>query len=152
MALKGDRKITDGSEISYFMNETGERGVVVIQATASSGSGAALEDSGNVVSIPTDTAGNPAGILLNDVVNKDLTRTHLNQHKDEVQVRSKVTVVSRGRVVTDQVVTGSGAIPGSGAYFTANGKLTSTAVSTRVGTFRSAADADGFAAVDVTIA
>ena len=51
---------------------------------------------------------------MNDVVNKDLTRTHLNQYKDEVQKGGKVTVMTRGWVVTSNV-TGS-PTPGQVAY------------------------------------
>ena len=40
---------------------------------------------------------------MNDVVNKDLTRTHLNQHKDEVQKGGKVTILRKGYVVTNAV-------------------------------------------------
>ena len=61
------------------------------------------------------TAGVPVGILLNDVVNKDLTRTHLNQHKDEVQKGGKVTVLRKGYVVTN-AITGQDPVAGSGAY------------------------------------
>jgi Arc/MetJ family transcription regulator len=37
----------------------------------------------------------PVGLLLNDMVNIDLTRQHLNQHKDEVQKGGKVTLLKR---------------------------------------------------------
>ena len=79
MALKPDRHevVTD---ISFFMNETAERGIIVTHSTA--GSGAAMDDSNALVAIPTTASGSaPAGLLLNDVVNIDLTRQHLNQHQ-----------------------------------------------------------------------
>ena len=67
MALRPDRNehLTD---LSFFMNETAERGIVVIHDTG--GSGAAMDDSTALVKIGSGT---PAGLLLNDVVNFDLT-------------------------------------------------------------------------------
>jgi len=149
MALKPDRKYTDGTEISYFMNQTATRGIAVVHV--SSGSGVALDDSGNVVGTG---AGNCAGILLNDVVNLDLTRQHLNQHKDETQIGGKVTVLSRGRVVTNSIGSGEVPIVGSGVGFnTGDGTLTVTLPAERtVGYWRSIVDSDGYAAVDVDIA
>jgi hypothetical protein len=98
----------------------------------------------------------PVGILLNDVVNKDLTRTHLNQYKDEVQQGGKVTVLTRGWVVTNRV-TGSpsagdlayasetaGEISSVAANATASGNLA-------IGRFMSAPDADGYAKVYVNL-
>jgi hypothetical protein len=45
----------------------------------------------------------PVGVLLNDVVNLDLTRQHINWHKDEVQQGGKVTLLQVGQVTTDSV-------------------------------------------------
>ena len=45
----------------------------------------------------------PLGVLLNDMVNLDLTRQHLNQHKDEVQKGGKITILRKGYVVTDAI-------------------------------------------------
>ena len=101
MALKPDRHevVTD---ISFFMNETAERGIIVTHSTA--GSGAAMDDSNALVAIPTTASGSaPAGLLLNDVVNIDLTRQHLNQHQDEVQKGGKVTLLKQGYVVTNKL-------------------------------------------------
>ena len=83
MALKSDRYELQ-TDISFFYNEgTATRGGVVVHDTA--GSGAAMDQGVNLVKYVAVTAtSRPVGVLLNDVVNKDLTRTHLNQHKDEV--------------------------------------------------------------------
>ena len=75
-------------------------------------------DSGaaTVVAEVGDTNSRPVGILLNDVVDKDLTRTHLNQHKDEVQKGGKVTVLRKGYVVTDQIDSNVTVAAGERAY------------------------------------
>jgi len=162
MALKADRHeaLTD---LSFFMNDAADRGIVVTYSTA--GSGAAMDDSNAVVTIPSGGVSGtiPAGLLLNDVVNIDLTRQHLNEHKDEVQLGSKVLLLKRGWVVTDQYA-GSPAV-GAAAYYDTNGAITSVnplAASTqpvgaidahenRVGRFLSTADADGYVKVEINI-
>ena len=106
MALKADR-YEESTDISHFYNEgTATRGgVVILDAAAVAGaSGAALDQGENLVkyAVPVP-ASVPVGILLNDVVNKDLTRTHLNQYKDEVQKGGKVTLMTRGWVVTSNI-------------------------------------------------
>ena len=70
------------------MNEVAERGGVVSLSTA--GSGASLDNGNAVVTYAADPSGKvPLGLLINDMVNIDLTRQHLNQHKDEVQKGGK---------------------------------------------------------------
>jgi len=96
--------------------------------------------------------------LLNDVVDLDLTRQHINWHKDEVQKGGKVTLLQVGQVTTSNV-TGS---PDAGdpAYVGANGDFSATAPTDsdtedeyyRVGRFLSSKDADGYAKVAVNIA
>ena len=115
MALKADR-YEESTDISYFYNAAeATRGGVVCLADNGLASGAALDQGENLVSYLEAAATNiPIGILLNDVVDKDLTRQHINQHKDEVQLGGKVTVLTRGWVMTDKI-TGT-AIAGSGAY------------------------------------
>ena len=85
MALKADR-YEESTDISFFYNE-GTATVVALSFLMRLASGAAMDQGGNK---KYGTAGVPVGILLNDVVNKDLTRTHLNQFKDEVQKISKL--------------------------------------------------------------
>ena len=88
MALKADRHELD-VDISYFMNETAEKGQIVCFSSA--GSGAAMDQAGALVTV---AAANgtviPVGVLLNDVVNLDLTRQHINFAKDEMQKGGKV--------------------------------------------------------------
>jgi hypothetical protein len=172
MALKGDRKIGDGVDISYFMNVTAERGVAVILSTA--GSGAAMDDSAALATLPTAAFGSgnyPLGILLCDVVSGDLTKTHLNQYKNETQVGGKVEILRRGTILTNMVEgTPAG---GYAAYIgttATDGKITGVALGstqaplgvpsgstygtpycTRIGTFLSSKDADGYAKIDVNL-
>ena len=150
MALKPDR-IEAYTDISFFMNEVGERGGVVVHST--SGSGVSMDDPNAVVEYAASPSGkSPAGLLLNDVVNLDLTRQHINWHKDEVQVGSKVTLLRQGQVTTDVVATGLDISAGNPAYFGADGALTTDSTnSTQVGRFLSDYDADGYVKVDINI-
>ena len=162
MALKPDRSyVLNQVDVSYFMNTTGEAGIVVVHDTSVTGSGAAMDDPGNVVKVAGSAAGGqgssgtrPAGVLLCDVVNLDLTRQHINYHKNEVQVGSKVELLRGGPgawIVTNQI---SGTpSPGAKAYYTELGKFTPTALAgvDQVGRFGSAVDVDGYCKVFVNI-
>jgi hypothetical protein len=149
MALKGDRLELE-TDISFYMNETASRGVVVCASTA--GSGAAMDDSAALVTVSAAASGKtPIGILLNDMVNLDLTRQHINWHKDEVQQGSKVTILRKGWIVTDKI-DGTPTV-GQGAYVQGTG-LISNAQGTgfaQIGSFLSVKDADGFAKVAVNL-
>ena len=162
MALKADR-YEESTDISHFYNAgTATRGgVVVLDAAAVAGaSGAALDQGENLVKYAVATPSTvPVGVLLNDVVNKDLTRTHLNQYKDEVQKGGKVTLLTRGWVVTNMIDTGctpqagdlafasweqAGDITSTDTFAAASGELV-------VGRFMSSKDADGYAKVYVNL-
>tara|TARA_Y100000385_G_scaffold251545_1_gene274344 strand:+ start:12256 stop:12759 length:504 start_codon:yes stop_codon:yes gene_type:complete len=166
MALKSDRYELQ-TDISFFCDTVLDRGVVVTYQ-GGTGTGAAMDQGAAVVAATAGVAGTSAvaGILLNDVVNKDLTRTHLNQHKDEVQKGGKVTVLRKGYVVTNAIentstpsvgdvaylsdtVTSSSATDGSSEL----GFLTDTdgGAAVAVGRFLSAKDADGYAKVEVNL-
>tara|TARA_A100001201_G_scaffold29226_1_gene31532 strand:- start:157 stop:642 length:486 start_codon:yes stop_codon:yes gene_type:complete len=161
MALKPDR-IETQTDVSFFMNNatssTIERGGIA-SLTAGGGSGVAMDDSSAVVVYATAASGTePVGVLLNDVVNIDLTRQHINWHKDEVQGGGKVTLLQVGQVTTDKV-TGT-IVAGQSAYLGASGLFTATAPSDndtenenyRVGRFLSSRDLDGYCKVAVNIA
>jgi hypothetical protein len=151
MALKPNR-IESYTDISYFMNTTGDRGGVVV--FSSGGVGSAMDDADAVVEYPAGSPSGtvPAGVLLNDVVNLDLTRQHINWHKDEMQVGGKVTLLRRGQVTTDMLVTGQAPVAGNAAYYGADGKFTTVSTnSVRVGTFLSSKDSEGFVKVDINI-
>ena len=154
MALKADRHELD-VDISYIMNETAEKGQIVVLSTV--GSGAAMDQAGALVTVAAATATTiPVGVLLNDVVDIDLTRQHINWHKDEVQKGGKVTLLKKGYIVTDQIEgtptagvlaflddadTGKFAVAGS----VADGKYNA------VGRFMSIKDEDGYAKIEVNL-
>jgi hypothetical protein len=157
MALKGDRYELQ-TDVSFFMNEVAERGGVVTLASTSTPSGVAMDSSANVVTYVTNPSGKiPLGILLNDMVNIDLTRQHINWHKDELQKGGKVTVLRKGYVVTNLVGSGT---PTAGAYaYVADSGYIST--STRalildlgaqpIGRFMTAKDTEGYAKVEINL-
>lgn len=148
MALKSDRYELQ-TDISFFYNDgTATRGCVVVH-DSTAGSGAAMDQGVNLVK--KATSGNPVGVLLNDVVNKDLTRTHLNQYKDEVQKGGKVTVLRKGYVVTN-AIDGS-PVAGSGAYVSGSvaGNISMVVSGTRIGAFLSSKDEDGYCKVEVNL-
>ena len=157
MALKADR-YEESTDISHFYTAgVATRGGVVCLDLLSA-SGAAMDQGDNTVSYQAAAATDvPIGILLNDVVNKDLTRTHLNWYKDEIQLGGKVTVMTRGWVVTSNI-DGTPA-PGELAYASdtvagnlANSAGTATASGNlALGRFMSAPDADGYAKVYVNL-
>lgn len=149
MALKPDR-VELLTDISFFMNTTATRGGVV--SATSAGSGVSMDDANAVVAYAANPSGaKPVGVLLNDVVDIDLTRQHINWHKDEVQKGGKVTVLRQGQVTTN-LVAGS-PTAGADAYVAASGYLSTTqaAGAVKVGQFLSAVDADGYAKVSVNL-
>jgi hypothetical protein len=98
-----------------------------------------------------------AGLLVNDMVDIDLTRQHLNQHKDEVQKGGKVTLLQKGWVVTSNL---EGADPNGGdlAYLAHSGNLASSDIvrdetdgTNVVGRFLSDVDEDGYAKVFIDL-
>lgn len=153
MALKADRHEVQ-TDISFFMNEVKNRGHVVCHSTA--GSGAAMDDSNAVVTVPAHASGTPVGILLNDMVNKDLTQTHINFHKNEIQKGGKVTILRVGTVVTDSIKSGVSPTAGEKAYVVESGLISNAAGSgggadQEIGRFLSSKDADGYAKVSVNL-
>ena len=146
MALKPDR-VEHLTDLSFFMDEIATRGQIVTHS--SDGSGASMDDANAKVIKATATGQNPAGLLLNDVVDIDLTRQHINFAKDEVQKGGKVLLLRRGTVVTDNVAGTPAA--GAKAYFTTDAKITSAAGSVQIGRFLSAEDAAGYAKVEINI-
>lgn len=149
MSLKPDRIRTE-EDLSFYMNEVGEAGQVVVIADV--GTGAAMDDVDQTVEITATVANaDVAGILMQDVVDIDLTKHHLNRHDGSVQKGGKVTVLRRGQITTDKIdntVTAAGP-----AYLAAGGLLSTTQASNapQVGYFVSAQDADGFVRVSVSL-
>ena len=158
MALKSDRSTLD-VDISFFMNEAATRGGVVSISTG--GSGAAMDQGEALVTYAALPSGKvPVGLLLNDMVDIDLTRQHLNQHKDEVQKGGKVSLLRKGYVVTNSLE-GTNPSAGDAAFVAHSGLLASSDLSdddsdadgsTRVvGRFLSGVDQDGYAKVYIDL-
>ena len=156
MALKADRHELD-VDISFFYNEgTAERGGVVIIDTA--GSGAAMDQAGAKVKYATATTSSfPVGILLNDVVNLDLTRQHINWHQDEVQKGGKVSILKKGYVVTNLIegtpTAGLGAFVGdtTAGYIAAGTAAVANESYQQIGRWLSDKDEDGYAKLEVNL-
>ena len=158
MALKTDRS-TLQTDISFFMNEAATRGGVVALSTG--GSGASMDNGAALVTYAALPSGKvPIGLLVNDMVNIDLTRQHLNHHKDEVQKGGKVTLLTKGWVVTSNLE-GTDPNAGDAAFLAHSGNLSTTDLSaddtdadgsTRVvGRFVSDVDEDGYAKVFIDL-
>ena len=152
MALKPDR-IELLTDVSFFMSTTAERGGVASVVTATSGVGVSMDDGNAVVAYAAVASGaKPVGVLLNDVVNLDLTRQHINWHKDETQVGGKVTLLRVGQVTTNMLVAGTTPSAGADAYVGVSGLIgTSSTNAVKVGQFLSAKDTDGYAKVSVNL-
>lgn len=156
MALKPDRGHFEDTDIfNYWINDgtqdTAEKGGIA--SYVSSGSGVALDASGNVVSYaPTASGAVPKGVLLQDV-NPPLsaTRDYKNLQSLEVRPGEKVTLVRKGWLVTDQI-TGTPAVGGT-AYVGNSGLISTTQASgaVAIGRFETTVDADGFARVYLDI-
>jgi hypothetical protein len=154
MALKGDRNILE-TDITMACSTVQARGAILMNSVA--GSGSSLGDKAATAALMASPSGlTVAGLLLNDVVNIDQTRFHLNFQKLEQQVGDRCTLLKKGRVTTNNV-TGTPSF-GQTAYVTTNGNITPTlsvlgglAATPKVGVFASALDEDGYAAVDINL-
>ena len=160
MALKPHRQ-PGIYDISAFMNSTAERGGLVSFSSATA-SGVAMDQSELTVDYVAEPSGvRPFGLLLKDVVDKDLTQTHLDWYKNETQVGGKVSVYRIGEVVTDRIYPGHTPAAGDRAYIGHSGYIASADVATDhvdstgttriVGQFVTSKDEDGFCKVTVNI-
>ena len=157
MALKGDRYLAI-TEIGFFMDQVAERGGVAVMKTA--GSGAALNQQAAEVEYVADPSGKyPVGLLLDDMVDKDLTRTHLNFQKSEHQKGSKVGLLRDGWVVTNLLYSATGVlhvpVAGAKAYLGPSGTLTAyqggDLENPAVGRWESTLDEDNYAKVYIKL-
>jgi len=155
MALKPARKYDEGTDISFFMNEVGEKGTAVVFCPGSAGVGAAMDDPNATVCLSDGTAGEVVvGLLTTDVVDIDESRCCRNWHRDETTVCGKVTVMTHGWAVTNMVDAGVTPAPGEPAYAAANGLWSNVDGGTGnapAGRFMSAPDADGYVKIAVNI-
>jgi len=156
MALKGDR-YTAVTEISFFMDQVAEKGGIAVMKTA--GSGAALDQQAAEVEYAASPSGKyPVGLLLDNMVDKNLTRTHLNFQNTEQQKGSKVGLGRDAWYVTN-MLEGTGIVPTGGeiAYLGMSGLLTTAATgpggysNPQVGRFESSRDEDGYVRVYVKL-
>jgi hypothetical protein len=149
MALKPERYFV-ADDISFFCTTVSERGGVLSLVTG--GSGQAMDQGVAVAGYVTNQSGAvPLGILMQDVVNKDLTQIHINFYKDEVQVGSKVDMWTQGYVNTNMIQSGHTPAAGGTAYLAPSGFIQTTqytaVANPVVGVFLSSKDADGYCKV-----
>ena len=155
MALKPDRVVNPfGDDISFFMNEAAEKGGMVVMSTV--GSGAAMDQSAALCTYASNPSGKlPLGILMQDMVNKDLTQNRLNPFNGEVQIGGKVWLSTQGVVNTNMIYPGLTIAAQDAAYVGPSGLLQNVDVNTVatpiVGVFLSSKDADGYAKVRYNI-
>jgi hypothetical protein len=151
MALKPDRRVNPyAEEISFFMNEAAEKGGFVVMSTV--GSGQAMDQSAALVTYAANPSGKlPVGVLLQDMVNKDLTQTHLNPYNGEVQIGGKVNLCDDCVVNTNMIYPGLTIAVNDNAYAGPSGLFQNVDVNPNatpiLGTFLSSKDADGYAKV-----
>lgn len=155
MALRPDVVLNPYADrVDFFMNQTAERGAIVSLSTG--GSGVAIESASNAVVYRSSASGAvPLGVLINDVVNLDLTRQDYNPYKNEVQLGSKVHISADCTVVTNMITSGVSPAAGDAAYLAADGRVTNVntgaVASPLVGRFLSSKDEDGYAKVRVNL-
>lgn len=94
-------------------------------------------------------SGQPMGVILNDVVNKDLTRCHLNWNSGEVQVGGKVSICQEGWLTIGSFDNHVKA--GSIIYYDKEGLPTTRDTGRSIGRAMSSSDADGFVQVRVQL-
>lgn len=155
MALKTDRHEFQ-TDVSYFMNEVATRGGVVALSTG--GSGGAMDQSAALCTYSAEPSGKmPLGVLLQDMVNYDLTKQHINDFKDEVQKGGKVAILKKGYVVTNFIEGSTTSLAGKPAYIAHSGNVAQTNIVADdtggqvVGYFLSNVDEDGYAKVEVNL-
>jgi hypothetical protein len=153
MALKPDRNIKHDT-IAYYCNEVADRGRAMVYDVSTSGLGG-MDEANALVKMPTGAVflSAVAGVLMNDVVDIDLSRYRLNEHQDEVQKNSKVRLAKVGMVKTNCIVAGVNPVAGSGAYATTSGEMdmTNRGEHARVGRWDSSKDADGYARLEINV-
>lgn len=125
MALKGQRQEFQ-TDLSSICNSVVSKGTMMFWSRTPGGSGIDLDDSNNIVNFLTgNTSGNfVAGMILNNFVNIDVTRQHLNFQKDELLIGSHCTLLRQGWVVTNGIVAGTSPLPGDPVYVAYSGLLT----------------------------
>lgn len=150
MSLKPDRQINDYLN-DFFMNATATRGIGLVSTSGTNvASGVAADSAYQSVEVATNPSGRYfVGVLLNDVVNRDLSDTQMNRNKSEAQIGDKVAIAREGWLVTNNVAAVSSIQPMAPAYLGATGIFTTVALLngqslTRVGQFATRVDEQGY--------
>lgn len=153
MALKPHRLLNPyADDLTFYMNAVAEEGGMTTLSTG--GSGAALDQADAVVAYAASQSGTtPMGVLLQPVVNKDLTQYHLNPYNMEVQIGSKVRINGDCTVETNMILgtptAGGNAYLGPSGYFQVT--QVNAANNPKVGVFTSKLDEDGYAKIRVKL-
>jgi hypothetical protein len=137
-------------DISFFCNDsTADRGGPITLSTA--GSGDAMDQSAAVATYSAAPSGTvPLGVLMQDVVNVDLAKYKLNEHKNEVNTGGKVSILVQGLVETNRIYTGQTPTAGQAAYVAPSGYFSNVNASDtapQIGRFLSTKDEDGYCKV-----
>lgn len=151
MALKPDRIYTE-TVLDYFMDEVADRGGVVSISTG--GSGVAMDSALQLATYKANPSGAAAiGVLLQDVKSYDLTKTHINWNKSEVNKGGKVAILKKGQVTTNMVYPGVSPTAGQKAYLGQSGYFTNVQANSapQVGDFVTTKDEDGYVRVNVNL-
>lgn len=135
--IKGAATRRDHTSIEFFCNEVAPMGSVVVFDKED-------ERCCKVPRSKNDFA--VIGVLLNDVVNVDLCRNHLNWHKQETQIGGKVEILVKGEIVAH---CNGNPSPGDSAYYTKGGVISAIPGSPSIGRFLSSKDSQGFVKVRI---
>lgn len=140
MALKGKRTMIE-TQITKKCDVVAERGKVVVSAA----------DGFVTIDNSLNGAELIAGLLLEDVEDRDLTKFPSNQHKNLAQVSGQVSLLRKGKILTDAIPSGITIAQYEVAFLADSGLISNvpdagdTASGLIVGHWLSVKDADGFA-------
>ena len=154
MSLRPDRLVLETDSFHSFSTVTNKGVGLCYNVT---GSGVALGTYQGTLQLAANPSGlRFAGILLQDFVNVDETRFHINWNREQQEVGDNADVAVKGWLVTNNV-TGA-PTEGSKAYLTANGVFTPTVSSTGgviatplAGEFGSEIDEAGYAKIKINL-
>lgn len=143
--------------VRYFINTTGEAGVIVFAQTGAPGAGQSLDSTNSVVQVVNGNPSGrvPVGLLLESSVNIDLSKQEQSRSAEQVQINSKVHIGVKGEWSTNKIGAsqfGTGVVYPTTVYAGPSGILFTTAGYAAsgwpsVGKAISAADADGYATI-----
>ena len=139
---------------SFFSNAVSTKGGIASIVTV--GSGQAMDQANAVAAYQIAQSGAvPLGILLEDVVDEDLTDKSQNYAKTAVQKGGKLTYAYQGIVETNMIASNITVAAKDIAYLAGSGMLTnvnSGVINTpKVGKFLSTKDEDGYAKLKIEL-